>query len=158
MNNRGFTIVEILLVIVVIGILATVSVVAYRGAQNKANDTAVQADLKNFGKRIEAFKIETGAYPSSADFTATLGIKFSKGAYGVDSQGYNARYCRNTTNDTYVMVSNSKSGNYFMVQTGAVVSSTASTDGYGVCSLVGVASTNPNPNGYSVGGWAAWVK
>ncbi len=157
MKVRGFTIVELLLVIVIIGIVASITIVAYRGTQFKASDAAVQVDLKNFGKRVESFKIENGAYPTPSDFTASLGLKFSKASYGVDSQGYNVRYCRNTTTDTYVVLANSKSGNYFMVQTGAIVSSTAATYGWGVCQLVGVATTNPDPNGFSPGGWASWA-
>lgn len=44
---EGFTLVELLVVIVVIAILATVSVVTYAGVQSRAHDTAVQSDLRN---------------------------------------------------------------------------------------------------------------
>jgi prepilin-type N-terminal cleavage/methylation domain-containing protein len=51
-NKKGFTIVELLVVIVVIAILATISVTAYNGIQNRANNTAIQSDVKNFSTVI----------------------------------------------------------------------------------------------------------
>jgi prepilin-type N-terminal cleavage/methylation domain-containing protein len=51
--KRGFTIVELLIVIVVIGILAAITIVAYNGIQNRAVETAVLSDLNTFQKQIE---------------------------------------------------------------------------------------------------------
>ena len=53
MNKKlsGFTIVELLVVIVVIGILASISIVAYNGIQNKARASATDADLVNIEKK-----------------------------------------------------------------------------------------------------------
>lgn len=45
-KTRGFTIVELLIVIVVIGILAAIVIVAYQGVTNRANDSAIKATLK----------------------------------------------------------------------------------------------------------------
>lgn len=72
-RHTGFTIVELLIVIVVIGILAAVTVVTYRGIQNRANDAAVQSDLATAAKRLAIFKLDdpAGLYPESSD--ASLG-------------------------------------------------------------------------------------
>lgn len=59
----GFTIVELLIVIVVIAILATISIVAYNGIRDRANDSAVQSDLTNTVKKIQLIHAGTGAYP-----------------------------------------------------------------------------------------------
>jgi prepilin-type N-terminal cleavage/methylation domain-containing protein len=50
-TKSGFTIVELLIVIVVIGILAAITIVAYNGIQDRANDTSVKSD---YGKHHEA--------------------------------------------------------------------------------------------------------
>ena len=55
----GFTIVELLVVIVVIGILAAIAIVSYTGIQNKANTTALVSDLDNVNQAIiDAFSIK----------------------------------------------------------------------------------------------------
>jgi len=158
MKHRGFTIVELLIVIVVIAVLASIAVVAYNGIQSRANDSAIQNDLKNFGRLMEIYKIDNGgSYP--ALLAPSIGIKFSRNSYGADSQGYNARYCINTTTNEYVILANSKSGNYFKYRSSDGLSSNPSTYGYGVCNLVGLSSTNPTyqNNGLNDGAWASWV-
>lgn len=58
--TSGFTIVELLIVIVVIAILAAISVVAYNGIQSRANDSKVSTDLNMLEKAIQAARINTG--------------------------------------------------------------------------------------------------
>lgn len=70
-RSRGFTIVELLIVIVVIGILAAITIVAFNGVQDRANDTAVQQDLTNFAKKLELMKVDDGTYP--ATLTSAMG-------------------------------------------------------------------------------------
>jgi type II secretion system protein G len=60
----GFTIVELLIVIVVIGILAAIVVVAYTGIQGRARDTQRVVDLKTITKALEVYKINNGVYPT----------------------------------------------------------------------------------------------
>ena len=61
---RGFTIVELLIVIVVIGILAAISIVAYNGVQNSARTAQMQSDFRNIKQAIEMYRTENGVYPN----------------------------------------------------------------------------------------------
>ena len=55
MRRRGFTIVELLIVIVVIAILAAITIVAYNGIQNRAKQSAAQSRLTQANKKILSF-------------------------------------------------------------------------------------------------------
>lgn len=56
-TNRGFTIVELLIVIVVIGILAAITIVAYNGIQARASNAKISSDLTLLNKAIIAARI-----------------------------------------------------------------------------------------------------
>jgi prepilin-type N-terminal cleavage/methylation domain-containing protein len=61
----GFTIVELLVVIVVIGVLASISLISYTGISNKAKEAAVIADLSNTTKQLKLFQIENSGFPTT---------------------------------------------------------------------------------------------
>ncbi|MDX2776629.1 type II secretion system protein [Streptomyces caniscabiei] len=61
-DERGFTIVELLIVIVVIAILAAIVIVAYNGVQNRAKSSAGQATANSLVKKFEALNSIKGAY------------------------------------------------------------------------------------------------
>ncbi len=60
---RGFTIVELLVVIVVIGILAAISIVSYAGITERAIAARIKSDLNTNTKLLELYKIEHDEYP-----------------------------------------------------------------------------------------------
>ena len=62
-KQHGFTIVELLIVIVVIGILAAISIAAYTGVQGRAQDARRVQDLQSIAKALELYKISVGGYP-----------------------------------------------------------------------------------------------
>jgi type II secretion system protein G len=64
---RGFTIVELLIVIVIIGILAAITIVAYNGMQQRTRDAIRIKDLKDVAKAVELYKVDNGTYPLSAN-------------------------------------------------------------------------------------------
>jgi len=66
-GNRGFTIVELLIVIVVIGILAALVIVTYNGIQQKARDTERKTDINALHGQLEAYQAQNGRYPTLAD-------------------------------------------------------------------------------------------
>ena len=70
-KERGFTIVELLIVIVVIGILAAITIVAYNGVQNRARTTTAQSNAQEVQSKAEVYAADegNGAYPTQAQLT-----------------------------------------------------------------------------------------
>lgn len=62
-KQTGFTIVELLIVIVVIGILAAITVVAYNGIQDRTANTARVTEIKEWQKIFTMYASENGQYP-----------------------------------------------------------------------------------------------
>lgn len=68
-SRKGFTIVELLIVIVVIAILAAISLVAYNGVQQRARDSQRKADVAAIVKALELYYNDKGRYPGTPDET-----------------------------------------------------------------------------------------
>jgi len=64
-TRNGFTIVELLIVIVVIGVLASVTVVAFNGVQKKAYVTTVNDGGIKISKVLAAYYVANGAFPTT---------------------------------------------------------------------------------------------
>ena len=65
-SQRGFTIVELLIVIVVIAILAAIVIVAYQGIQDRAKFAQKRSDIENLQKLVEMYNAQNGSYPSTS--------------------------------------------------------------------------------------------
>lgn len=65
-DQKGFTIVELLIVIVVIGILAAITIVAFNGIQGRGNATAAQSNATAVIKKAEAYNSVKGTYAATA--------------------------------------------------------------------------------------------
>lgn len=64
-RKTGFTIVELLIVIVVIGILAAITMVTYTGVQNRAKTAAAQSDAKAIIDKVQIYYTEESNYPTA---------------------------------------------------------------------------------------------
>lgn len=92
----GFTIVEILVVIVVIGILTTIGVVSYSGYQTRAQNTARVNELKAWQKAFVQYKATNGIYPNVPNVGYCLGTGFPGGKCR-DYNGYDVYLESNST-------------------------------------------------------------
>lgn len=64
-SSHGFTIVELLIVIVVIGILATITIVSYTGIQNNARNVTAEQLAKTVEKKVAIFQAANGTIPTN---------------------------------------------------------------------------------------------
>jgi general secretion pathway protein G len=160
MNRKahGFTIVELLIVIVVIGVLAAISVVAYSSIINQGYDATVKSDLSSASRQLEIIKVNLGRYPASMTADFSTNFKFTKSAYSTSVN--NAMYCLNQETDEYALGVTSKSGKTYLLRRG-VVQVGAAVDATSVCSTVGTTWATPRPvatttvHGYHPSGSAA---
>ncbi|OGL21861.1 hypothetical protein A2707_00720 [Candidatus Saccharibacteria bacterium RIFCSPHIGHO2_01_FULL_45_15] len=158
---NGFTIVELLIVIVVIGILAAIVIVAYQGVTNRANDTTIQSDLRNISKQLEHHKLmgTSDVYPSNTDSSlAAVGIKATKEAYSTSSG--NLLYCGTADNSAYALASQSKSGNiYTITSSGGIAPYTDHTSmGSYIAICTNLLGVNYPRFGFTTGAWRSWVQ
>jgi type II secretion system protein G len=82
-TRRGFTLVELLVVIIVIAVLAAIAIPKFASSSQRSKESSLRANLKVVRNAVEMFKNDTGFYPSAlSDLTAT-----SAPANGKDSTG-----------------------------------------------------------------------
>ena len=87
-QDKGFTLVELLIVIVILGILATVTVFAVRGITDQGQSNACKATAKTYEVAIEAFYAQNGnsVHPTGAALeTAQLIRKYDGSAVAVST-------------------------------------------------------------------------
>lgn len=92
-GNEGFTIVELLIVIVVIAILAAITIVSYNGIQTRAAEAVLLNDLSGAAQQLEQERVTGSQYPGSGN-----GLKKSAGTTFVYNGG-NASFCLTGTSN-----------------------------------------------------------
>jgi prepilin-type N-terminal cleavage/methylation domain-containing protein len=164
--QKGFSIPELLIVIISIGILASIVIVSYNGIQGRAHDASVRSDLDGIAGILEAYRARddssnpTHTYPQSSTTLETLTIKASKNSYDT-TVAQNLVYCAPTSGANaykeFRIAALSKSGSIFVMgQDGSVSHSlTKSSFTATLCSsfsmdLISSGLSAPNT-------WQAWV-
>ena len=148
MHRRGFTIVELLIVVVVIAILAAITVVAYTGITVQTRDSVVQRDIAEMAKAVELYRVQNnGALPRASGLTTLLsgrGFALDHDAYGalIDNGSlYNVLYCSPPDMDnTFSFIATADSGRTFYLKAGGSVTEYTGTVPSGseaVCAMAG---------------------
>ncbi|MCZ4328126.1 prepilin-type N-terminal cleavage/methylation domain-containing protein [Brachybacterium paraconglomeratum] len=133
----GFTIAELLVVVVVIAILAAISIVAYIGIQSRANDSAVLTDLRNAGQLACVYELTEGDLPNApAHMQGEYRLQFAGESYS------DASWCR--APDRLVIAASSTSGKAFAWKSSS--GSVEAVDGdAGACATFGITWDMPSP-------------
>jgi serine/threonine protein kinase, bacterial len=101
---NGFTIVELLVVIVAIGILATIGIVAYNGVTAQAIETSMKSDLQSSSSQLaQTFKNQS-TYPQTTALNASIELTQSQGNtlyYSKEAYGYCLSVSNPRSSNTY---------------------------------------------------------
>lgn len=73
LNAKGFTLIELMIVIAIIGILATLAVPSYQSSLIKARETVLRQDLFTMRELLDHHRADQGKYPPSLDGLITAG-------------------------------------------------------------------------------------
>jgi len=96
-TRSGFTIVELLIVIVVIAILAAITIVAYNGIQDRAEASKTASAIQAYKKALMLYKTDNGVYPTTGAFC--LGDQYPDPTF-TGGSGAQCRYSTSPINDT----------------------------------------------------------
>jgi prepilin-type N-terminal cleavage/methylation domain-containing protein len=147
-RQTGFTIVELLIVVVVIAILAAITIVAYNGIQNRAKISSIQAALTQASQKVQEYAVYNGdSYP--ADQTSFDGL-------GIASKGVTYQYSgnNNVTPHAYCITATMQGTSYYQNNTTAATPTLGACPGHGANGTVPITNLAKNPTG--AGGTTGW--
>lgn len=106
-NNRGFTLIEIMVVVVILGILAAVVVPRFLSRPDEARVTKAKVDMKSIEEALGLFKLDHGFYPSTDQGLKALVEKPQTGRIPdrYPEESYLKKVPRDPWNNPYVYLS-----------------------------------------------------
>jgi len=146
-KQKGFTIVELLIVVVVIAILAAITIVAYNGIQNRAKASAAQSATSQAGKKITTYAVlNADQYPTQANFVTATGLQAS----GNTSYQYNV-----SADLKSFCVTVTTSGLSYFSSNQNITPTSGACAGHGVNGVAAITNLVPNPS--FEGGTTGWT-
>ena len=74
-NQRGFTLIELIVVVIIIGLLAGLVVPQFIKQEEKATAKAAKAQIELFGTALDTFRLDVGRYPTTQEGLQALNLK-----------------------------------------------------------------------------------
>ncbi len=102
-NRRGFTLIELMIVVVILGLLATMVMPKILSKPDQARRTKAAVDIRSIQSALAMFKTDTGRFPTTAEGLQALVA--NPGLKGFDSDGYLERVPTDPWGNTYIYIS-----------------------------------------------------
>ncbi len=80
-QKKGFTLIELLVVVAIIGLLATLSMVAFSSAKAKTRDTRRVADIKQLQTALAMYYADNNGYPTTSEFVTGSALATGTSVY-----------------------------------------------------------------------------
>lgn len=163
--QKAFTIIELLIVIVIIGILVAITAVSYNGIVAGANEAVVQSDLASLKQQLEIYRIKNGRYPLTEPELTATNIKATKNAYnvgGTTGSYANFYYCISSDEPAkYGFGARAAGSNksFYISNENSIYTKSSAASGALTCTEAGIVADNRySPYALSTTGvWSSWV-
>lgn len=120
LHKAGFTLIELLVVIVIIGLLVAYIAPRFFGQLSNSEQKTAKAQIESLGRALDAYRIDTGSYPSQASGLQALQTNvenkpkwngpYLQKATPNDPWGHPYQYTLETTQDAFQLTSYGKDG------------------------------------------------
>ena len=117
-NQRGFTLIEVMIVVAILGVLATLVVVNIGGAQDTANINATKSNLQAVSQALDLFKLDNYRYPTTDQGLEALVEKPDNTRNWPDG-GYLKKMPKDGWENEFVYISPGTDGPYDLFSLGA---------------------------------------
>lgn len=132
----GFTLVELLIVIVVIAILAAISIVAYNGIQDRAKASAISSDIASAVQKAHLSKAENDTAMKTTDMlSGNYKVTVSKGLYQIFTM------CSGS-DGRFAIAATDIAGNVFVSNNGVAATKSTTVDTINPCGSLGIPNAN----------------
>ena len=170
-DERGFTLIELMVVVLIIAILIAIAIPTFLGAKTRAQDKAAQSSLRNGLTNAKGIYTDQDTYGASANLITGLtaaepSLTFQSGAStGAKVVSVETRSVGTLTNNAVILVAKSSSGVCYAIADiangpgtmFANMGSTATCNAATAPSTTGLTAAPTATNATSGGGWAqAW--
>lgn len=143
-RTNGFTIIELIVIIVVIGILVAITIVSYAAITTNAKKQVVQTDARTVAAALTKYKAENGGYPTQAQFSA-LSFQSVQSTF---------QYSYDSAAGTYCLTSSVVGASSFL-RSGSSTTSDGGCPGHGVDGASPLTNLATNPSGVSLTGYSS---